>query len=50
MIGTLFFAAWRRIVKNAGGAGVIPIPYWLRKLLPAGWQGKVDAEIEGVGR
>jgi hypothetical protein len=50
MIGALFFAAWRRIVKNAGGAGAIPLPAWLRKLLPDGWQGKVDDKIGGVGQ
>ena len=50
MIASLFFAAWRRIVRNAGGAGVIPIPDWLRKLLPDGWQGKVDGKIGGVGK
>jgi hypothetical protein len=50
MIGALFFAAWRRIVKNAGGAGVIPLPAWLRNRLPASWAGKVDSKIEGVGK
>ena len=50
MIASLFFAAWRRIVRNAGGAGVIPLPDWLRKLLPASWVGKVDDELQGVGK
>jgi hypothetical protein len=50
MIGTLFFAAWQRIIRNAGGAGAIPLPAWLRKLLPDGWQGKVDDKIGGVGK
>jgi hypothetical protein len=50
VIGPLFLALWQRIIRNAGGAGVIPLPAWLRKLLPDGWQGKVDDQIEGVGK
>ena len=50
MIGPLFLALWRRVVKNAGGAAAIPLPAWLRNRLPASWVGKVDDKINNVGR
>ena len=47
----IFFGAWRRVVKRAGGARAIPL---LWRLVPERWRGEAqdaaDKELRKVGK
>ena len=51
LAGPIFFGLWRRVVRNAGGASVIP-GVW--RLVPKRWradaQEQVDKKIAKVGK
>lgn len=47
----IYFGLWRRVVRNAGGAPVIPLVW---RLVPERWRGKaqeqVDKRISKIGK